>query len=133
MRVLLDTHVLLGLIKGTLETSVPSLARRLSDPSVECLASVVSVWEIAIKARLGKLDPGMSIQQIGGWAERMAIRVLPIEIKHVIAFADPEPPTKDPFDRLLLAICQVDGLRIATVDQALANHPLALDTSRQFP
>ena len=38
---------------------------------------------------------------------------------------DPEPPTRDPFDRLLLAQCAVDNLRLVTVDRALAGHPLA--------
>ena len=133
MRVLLDTPVLLGLMRGSLEYDLPVMARRVSDPSIVCLASVVSVWEIAIKSRLGKLDPGMTLQQIEGWAERSAIDVIPVQIRHVIAFAEPEPHTRDPFDRLLLAICQVEGLRLATIDRALAAHPLALDTSARFP
>ncbi len=44
---------------------------------------------------------------------------------HAIAEVLPEPATRDPFDRLLLAQCLVEGLRLVTVDRALVGHPLA--------
>lgn len=55
----------------------------------------------------------------------MGIAVLPIEARHATARLDSEPGTKDPFDRMLLARCQVEGLRLVTVHRALAGHPLA--------
>jgi PIN domain nuclease of toxin-antitoxin system len=40
--------------------------------------------------------------------------------------SDPEPETRDPFDRLLLAQCRVEDLQLATVDRSLTGHRLAL-------
>ena len=68
----------------------------------------------------------MPLVDIARFLERIGVRLLPIEARHVVAAADPEPETRDPFDRLLLAICQVDGLRLATIDRSLVKHPLAV-------
>jgi PIN domain nuclease of toxin-antitoxin system len=51
--------------------------------------------------------------------------VLPIVTAHVIAHVAPEPPTRDPFDRLLLAQCKTEARRLVTIDRALVDHPLA--------
>jgi PIN domain nuclease of toxin-antitoxin system len=53
------------------------------------------------------------------------VLLLTIDERHVLAALDPEPVTCDPFDRLLLAQCGVEGMRHLTVDRALAAHPLA--------
>jgi PIN domain nuclease of toxin-antitoxin system len=53
------------------------------------------------------------------------MRLLIIDHRHVLAELDPEPATRDPFDRLLLAQCEVEGMRLVTVDTALSVHPLA--------
>ncbi len=128
MRVLLDTHVALGLLRRSLGKQYPDVARRLADPSTVGFVSVASLWETAIKTRLGKLDPGMPLQDIAGYLEALELSVLSIQTRHVIVAADPEPETRDPFDRLLLAQCQVENLKLVTVDRALLNHPLALRT-----
>ena len=126
MRVLLDTHVLLSLLRNDFAQRFPALARHLSDPATIGYVSVASLWEIAIKARLGKLDPGMPLTMIAGFVEALGLAMLPIRAEHVIAMADPEPQTRDPFDRLLLAQCQAETLVLATMDRALVDHPLAL-------
>jgi len=89
------------------------------------IVSVASFWEIAIKTRLGKLDVGMPPTNFVGYLEAIGIAVLPITRDHVLADVDPEPGTRDPFDRLLLAQCQMEGLRLVTLDRVLAAHPLA--------
>ena len=53
------------------------------------------------------------------------LTMLPIAIEHVLTVAQPEPPTRDPFDRLLLAQAQVENLQLVTIDRALVDHPLA--------
>ena len=121
MRVLLDTHLVLDLLADQ-----PLRAQHLSRIEADAfLVSAASLWEIAIKTRLGKLDPAMPLVDIARFLERIGVRLLPIEARHVVAAADPEPETRDPFDRLLLAICQLDGLRLATIDRSLVKHPLA--------
>lgn len=122
MRVLLDTHLVLDLLADQ-----PLRAQHLSRMEVDgFFASTASLWEIAIKTRLGKLDPAMPLGDIANFLDHIGVRLLPIEARHVIAAADPQPETRDPFDRLLLAICHVDGLRLATIDRSLREHPLAV-------
>jgi PIN domain nuclease of toxin-antitoxin system len=91
----------------------------------EVFASVASLWEIAIKVRLGKLRPELPPERLAGFYESMGFGILPIDQHHAVATVDPQPATRDPFDRMLLAQCQVEELRLVTLDRALAAHPLA--------
>jgi PIN domain nuclease of toxin-antitoxin system len=91
MRVLLDTHVVLALLRRTLAKDYPEIARTLADPVTVGFVSVASLWETAIKSRLGKLDPGMPLEDIVGYLEAVGIAILPIEAPHVIAAADLPP------------------------------------------
>jgi PIN domain nuclease of toxin-antitoxin system len=50
---------------------------------------------------------------------------LNVDHRHAVEALEELPPTRDPFDRLLLAQCQVEGMRLVTLDRALARHPLA--------
>ena len=125
MKVLIDTHVVLDILRRTLTEQRPEIARFLSCPATIGLVSVASLWETAIKTRLGKLDPGMPLEDIAGYLQAIGLAILPIEISHVITAIDPEPLTRDPFDRILLAQCHIEGLRLLTLDRALVAHPLA--------
>ena len=88
-------------------------------------ASAASLWEIAIKARLGKIDPGLALNDLPEYLEEIGLNLLVINHRHAVWPLDPEPVTRDPFDRLLLAQCAVEDLRFVTVDRALRSHPLA--------
>ncbi|MGR9247250.1 type II toxin-antitoxin system VapC family toxin [Rhizobium leguminosarum] len=126
MRLLLDTHIVLAILRKDVGQRFPEIASLLGDSKTEGFVSVASLWETAIKARLGKLDPGMPLEDIARSLEEIGLILLRIEIQHVITAADPEPETRDPFDRLLLAQCKVEGLQLATVDRLLVDHTLAL-------
>ena len=115
---LLDTHVMLGLIGG----GNPAL----QDVRQERLfVSVASLWEVAIKVRLGKLELTVPLSDLDAQLEELGCTVSEVRASHAIADADPWPDTNDPFDRLLLAVCQVEGLRLVTRDRKLVGHPLA--------
>jgi len=125
MRLLLDTHVFLALIgsgSANLPTTVVAL---LEDGDAEPHLSAASLWEIAIKRRLGKLRLAVELDALPGLLQRLGVRIVPIDERHALAPVDPEPLTRDPFDRMLLAQCQVEGLRLLTIDRALVAHPLA--------
>lgn len=87
--------------------------------------SVASLWDIAIKMRLGKLMPRLPLLDIPLLLDAIGFTLLGIDVARVLQTSDPEPPTRDPFDGLLLAQCHVEGLKLITVDRAIVGHPLA--------
>ncbi len=125
MRLLLDTHILLALIErqmGSLPTTVQELLR---DPNHEHHLSAASLWEIAIKSRLGKLRLKPNLSALPELLNGLGIGIIAINEQHALAAVEPEPRTRNPFDRMLLAQCQIEGLRLLTTDGALVSHPMA--------
>ena len=125
MRLLLDTHVLLALIEHRMAGLPPSVEALLKDPNNEHHLSAASLWEIAIKWRLGKLRLTPSLSSLPALLDGLGIQIVAINEHHALAAVEPEPMTRDPFDRMLLAQCQLEGLRLVTMDRALVSHPLA--------
>jgi PIN domain nuclease of toxin-antitoxin system len=125
MRLLLDTHILLSVLdEGDVELSEPMLDAITADNS-RLFVSVVTLWEIAIKFRSGRLKLDVPIMQIPDACTALGATLLPIQSHHVLADVTPVPSTRDPFDRLLLAQAQCEDMRLITFDRALINHPLA--------
>ena len=122
MQLLLDTHLLVWAM-GEPERLHSSLVRLLEDPMNTPVFSVASLWELVIKRGLGlpdfQLEPSLLRQGLleAGWRE------LPVEAHHVLAVGQLPPLHRDPFDRLLLAQAQADGLLLITADQQLAQYP----------
>lgn len=125
MRLLLDTHIVLAEFGQGDAVPPPDIRRQLDDPASDLHVSVATLWEIAIKYRLGKLDLSIDLQRFPELFRVSRLNLVAINERHVLADVFPEPPTRDPFDRLLLAQCQVEGFRLVTLDRALAGHPLA--------
>ena len=125
MRLLLDTHVLLALIEHRLTGMPAGVQAFLSDPDNEHHLSAASLWEIAIKSRLGKLRLRPSLDALPELLGGLGVTIVPINQHHALAAAEPEPKTRDPFDRMLLAQCQIEDLRLVTADRALVSHPMA--------
>jgi PIN domain nuclease of toxin-antitoxin system len=125
MKLLLDSNILIAMTRGEVATLGAAIASALRSPDNVCFASAASLWEIAIKTRLGKLDPGMRLDELAEYLRRSQVAMLAVNEHHAVTAADPEPPTRDPFDRMLLSQCQVEDMRIVTLDQALSPHPLA--------
>lgn len=125
MKLLLDTHVLLALVKAATRSLPSGIRTMLDDPDNQHHVSVASLWEIAIKARLGKLDLPFEVSMLTSMTESMGTILLTIDARHALAAVEPKPSTRDPFDNMLLAQCQVEGLRLLTMDRALIAHPLA--------
>lgn len=117
---LLDSRVLLDL----LDAAGPAPGQELL-ASQALFLSVASLWEIAIKVRQGKLDTAVPLADLEEEVARFGCTLLPVTAAHAIAEVNPWPPTNDPFDRLLLAVCHVEGLRLVTRDAKLSFHPLA--------
>lgn len=123
-RILLDTNILIALINRTTDR----LPRRIRDalliPGLEPVVSVVSPWEISIKTAAGKLQADEDVADLHDFLSTSGCTVLPMSLKHALEVAHPEPSTKDPFDRLLLAVCACEGMKLLTTDTRLAGHRL---------
>jgi PIN domain nuclease of toxin-antitoxin system len=122
VRLLLDTHVLLWWLRD--DRRLPArLAKAIAEPGNEVLVSAASVWEASTKAALGKLViDGDLVEEIAS----NRFTELPITSRHArIAGALPRHH-EDPFDRLLVAQTQVEGLRLATLDEAFAAYDVPL-------
>jgi PIN domain nuclease of toxin-antitoxin system len=77
------------------------------------VVSAVTVWEVAIKRRLGKLDaPADLLEQL----ERARVEMLPIAPRHADRVGTLPLHHRDPFDRLLIAQAEIEGLPLATSD-----------------
>ncbi len=121
---LLDTNILFAIINKTVDRLPFRIRELLSGDGFGPFVSVVSPWEIAIKARAGKLQLQEQEADIPGILGTLNCTVLPMTLDHALEVAHPEPATKDPFDRLLLAVCACEGLKLVTTDTALAGHRL---------
>jgi PIN domain nuclease of toxin-antitoxin system len=116
MRVLLDTHVFLWWLAG--DTRLPVRAREiLGDPLVVGLVSAASAWEISTKVRIGKL-PGIEAisDDIGAAIASQGFEELPIRVQHAERAGKLPGLHRDPFDRLLAAQAQLEGVSILSVD-----------------
>src|ERR1700738_2717126 len=115
MRLLLDTHVLLWFLND--DAQLTGRARSLMLSAEEIHVSSASIWEIAIKAKLGKLkaDPDEVLQAI----EEHGILELPISNRHAIAGGTLPLHHRDPFDRLLIAQAMLEQMRFLTSDSGL--------------
>ena len=118
MRLLLDTHLLLWALAepGRLDAKT-KLA--LEDPSNEVLFSAASLWEIAIKASLGRVDFNFDPQQVLQAALETGFVELPVWSAAAILVAKLPPHHRDPFDRLLIAQAMSEPVRFYTADPLL--------------
>lgn len=121
MRLLLDTHVWLWTLVSPGRIGADALAL-LEDPANHLALSAVSSWEVAVKYRLGKLSlPVPPEAFILPRLARDGIEALPVAHHHACAVAGLPEIHRDPFDRLLIAVAQVEGLTLVTADpQVLA-------------
>jgi PIN domain nuclease of toxin-antitoxin system len=118
MRLLLDTHVFLWVVAGS--PRLAPAARQLIEGADAVYVSAASIWEVAIKVRLGKLqaDP----EELAGAIARSGFVELPVSAVHGAAVAKLAPHHNDPFDRMLIAQALAEPLRLVTADEALANY-----------
>lgn len=124
MRLLLDTHIVLAIIWRELGKRYPQWVDVIQEAPSEAAISAASLWEIAIKTRAEKLDPQIPLSDIESYLLHLGFMILPISATHVMTKVAPDLSTRDPFDRLLVAIAQSEGLHLVTADRALADHPV---------
>lgn len=124
MRILLDTHVLLWWWEDS-----PRLSARargiLAEEEHDLFVSPASLWEIAIKVGLGRLDPAIPLGELEAAVRADGFLPLPIRLAHGLRAGSYAHPHRDPFDRMLAAQAELEGIPLLTRDSALDAFPCA--------
>ena len=121
MSLLLDTHLLLW-AAGAPERLSAEARGLIGDAERRLVFSAASLWEIAIKAGLGRADFRVETPVLRegllshGWEE------LPVDGRHAVAVGSLPPIHRDPFDRILVAQAMVEGLVLLTADRTVADY-----------
>jgi PIN domain nuclease of toxin-antitoxin system len=116
MRVLLDTHVLIWLVEG--DKNLNTVARStIEDENNSLYLSIASLWEITIKLSLGKLNLQLSVDEmVESFLIPGGIEILQVETSHLSILRYLPLHHRDPFDRLLIAQAQAEGMTLVSAD-----------------
>ena len=120
---LLDSHVLLWwwFDPDRLSQQARSL---LLDPNSTVFVSAASVWELSLKHHQGKLpELTAAIADLPGLLQADGFQPLPISIAHGLRAGGYSQPHRDPFDRMLAAQAELEGLVLITADPQLSDFP----------
>ncbi len=123
MRLLLDTHILLWWLSDDPRLGVRQRGL-IADPAQDVLVSVVSLWEIVVKRRIGKLTA--DIGEVMDAGERAGFVRLGIEPRHLQVLAELPTHHRDPFDHLLIAQAIAEDVVFVTDDRHAVRYPVRL-------
>ena len=113
---LLDTHALLWFLSG--DERISAKARTvISDSKNRCFISMASLWEMAIKIKIGKLDLAFGLETLASYLNRNNIEILPIAFEHILETMRLEDHHRDPFDRIIIAQARFEKLTILSKDE----------------
>ncbi len=120
-RLLLDTHLLLWWLKDDPRLPV-AVVERVQAPGAEVFVSQASLWEMAIKASIRRLQ--VDLPELERLVPLQGFRWLPIRNEHLLAVAQLESDGvhRDPFDRLLVCQSRVEPMLLLTVDSQLRRY-----------
>ena len=126
MKVLVDTHTFIWALLHHHRLTAKAKQVLRSDEH-ELVFSLVSLWEIAIKIKTGKLNTiGSSVAYIRDEMNAYGMELLPIRYEHILQLEALPAHHGDPFDRLLIAQAITESLPILTHDEKFALYPVRL-------
>ena len=118
MKFLIDAHALIWATDDPSKLGVRA-SQVLQDRASELFLSAGTVWEIAIKTGLGRLELSLPLRDwVGQVIVEFDLTLLPITVDHAHQQAGLPHHHKDPFDRLLVAQAQVEGCSLVSCDTA---------------
>lgn len=122
MNLLLDTHVLLWAAGAS--GRLPDEGRALLEqPDTQPVFSAASIWEVAIKSGMGRADFDVDPHLLRRGLLEHGYTELAVTGAHAVAVALLPPLHKDPFDRILIAQAQVEGVTLLTADKIVGRYP----------
>ncbi|EIC29737.1 MULTISPECIES: type II toxin-antitoxin system VapC family toxin [Methylomicrobium] len=125
MKLLLDTHILLWYLEN--DPKLPDTWKRyIEDRHNSIAVSIASLWEIAIKISLGKLELLDDLSTVESVLHQQGITLLPIKTSHLLQLLNLPFHHRDPFDRLIIAQAQVEQLSVVTHDSQFAQYSVSM-------
>ncbi len=121
MRLLLDTHALIWWLERNRKLDTAARVA-VDEPTNVVVVSAVSAWEIAIKTALGKLRTPADLPEA---LRENRFLPLAITVEHALAAGVLPRHHEDPFDRMLVAQAQTEGLTIVTRDPRFSAYAVA--------
>jgi PIN domain nuclease of toxin-antitoxin system len=121
VKLLLDTHLLLW-AAGRADRLSAEARSLIEAEENELFFSAANLWEIVIKRGLGREDFKVDARLLRRGLLDNGYSELPVGSEHVVAIEGLPPIHKDPFDRILLAQAQVEGITLVTADPTLAQY-----------
>jgi PIN domain nuclease of toxin-antitoxin system len=122
VKLLLDTHTFLWWLSAP-EKLTQHAAAAIADRANEVQVSVITLWEIAIKRVIGKLQAPIDLKTD---VARVGFQLLPLTVDHIAATEQLPLHHRDPFDRMLIAQAQVEGAMLVTRDPQFTPYNLPL-------
>jgi PIN domain nuclease of toxin-antitoxin system len=126
LKLLLDSHVLLWLAQDDSALS-SHVVHAIRDEASLAVVSVASVWELEMKRVKGMLDVPADM---GARLNPAGFELLDVTLTHVVRAAELPVHHRDPFDRMLVAQAQAEGLTLVTADAAIECYDVALMPAR---
>lgn len=124
MRLLLDTNVLLWWLSDS-----PKLSKEargiIANPANDMLVSSASIWEVAIKAALGRIE--IELDELDDAIMKSGFQPLAISFQHAIGVSRLPGVHRDPFDRMIVAQATVEKLRIVSHDRMFERYGLSAE------
>ncbi|WP_341224687.1 type II toxin-antitoxin system VapC family toxin [uncultured Arcticibacterium sp.] len=118
---LLDSHALIWFLSGSKEMP-KKIQKIITDTENECYVSIASIWEIGLKINLGKLQLGISFEELAEVLNLNQIKTLPITFKHILALNKLENIHKDPFDRIILCQSKIEKIKLISRDSVFKRY-----------
>lgn len=122
MRLLLDTHLLLW-AAGNPEKLSADARTLMEDPLNILMFSAASLWEVTIKAALGRTDFQVDPHLLRRGLIENGYEDLPVTSQHAVAVGQLPDIHRDPFDRILVAQATVEGILLLTHDPLVQSYP----------
>lgn len=130
MKLLLDTHAVLWWLADDDQLG-PGARNLIEDRNTDVLVSMVSLWEIVVKIRIGKLEA--DVGEVWEAIREAGFTVIDIDIAHLLKLATLPIPHRDPFDHLLIAQAMAEGAVFLSEDRHVPRYPVRHVTCSDSP
>jgi PIN domain nuclease of toxin-antitoxin system len=126
MTFIIDTQVLIWSLENNPRLS-PKVQNLLLDGNNSLVVSIASLWEMAIKINLNKLQLAHSLTEIIHRLPEIEISILPILTNHILELEKLDLHHRDPFDRIIIAQAIAENLEIISCDEEFAKYPIVVN------